>query len=251
MVPGARDRAREVRGRRPGHPAAPGFAGAGVEGLGLSAAIVGHAGDGNLHINVLVDASEIGLSEELVHNVVDDALARGGTCTGEHGVGLGKREALLAQSGEAAVETMRAPLLAAHAATIVPRVPESDAGSAEKAVATSATCYRQWSRTPVAQRAAMLRHAADAFTPVSLSFDDIRAADVPGFIALLFEPERPPVAPPAPQWARGAGQSRQPGARAAPLQRPVAQPAPSPAAPPLASPARTTRRSCSCRTSLA
>ena len=40
--------------------------------------------------------------------MVTRAQEAGGTCTGEHGVGMGKREALLAQSGEAAVETMRA-----------------------------------------------------------------------------------------------------------------------------------------------
>ena len=39
-------------------------------------------------------------SEELVHNIVDDALARGGTCTGEHGVGLGKIGALEQEHGD-------------------------------------------------------------------------------------------------------------------------------------------------------
>ena len=43
-----------------------------------------------------------------VERMVTRAQEAGGTCTGEHGVGIGKREALLAQSGEAAVETMRA-----------------------------------------------------------------------------------------------------------------------------------------------
>ena len=44
--------------------------------------------------------NELELSEELVHAVVDDALARGGTCTGEHGIGLGKIEALQQEHGD-------------------------------------------------------------------------------------------------------------------------------------------------------
>jgi D-lactate dehydrogenase (cytochrome) len=76
------------------------FARAEIERLGLNAGIVGHAGDGNLHIAVQVEASEIDRSEELVHNVVDDALARGGTCTGEHGIGLGKIGALEQEHGD-------------------------------------------------------------------------------------------------------------------------------------------------------
>ena len=61
---------------------------------------MGHAGDGNLHVGIQVKADERALSDELVHNVVDDALARGGTCTGEHGVGLGKIGALEQEHGD-------------------------------------------------------------------------------------------------------------------------------------------------------
>ena len=60
------------------------------------------------------------------------------------------------------VETMRAPLLDALASTVVPTVPVADAGSADRALVASVASYRQWSRTPVAQRANALRHAADA-----------------------------------------------------------------------------------------
>ncbi|MDM0026878.1 L-glutamate gamma-semialdehyde dehydrogenase [Variovorax saccharolyticus] len=73
-----------------------------------------------------------------------------------------------------AVEAMRAPLLAAHAAAAVPAVPEFDAQRAEAAVAASATACRTWTRTPVGQRAATLRHAADALQ-----------AELPRFCALL------------------------------------------------------------------
>ncbi|MDL9999971.1 L-glutamate gamma-semialdehyde dehydrogenase [Variovorax sp. J22P240] len=72
------------------------------------------------------------------------------------------------------VESMRAPLLDALAATTVPGVPEFDANHAADAVAASAASYRSWTRAPVAQRAAALRHAADALD-----------AALPRFCALL------------------------------------------------------------------
>ena len=80
--PGTKERATDVCVPLTELAGAARFARAEIERLGLNAGIVGHAGDGNLHVAVQVDASEIDLSEELVHNVVDDALARGGTCTG-------------------------------------------------------------------------------------------------------------------------------------------------------------------------
>ena len=46
------------------------------------------------------DPASSSASEELVHNIVDDALARGGTCTGEHGIGLGKIDALVQEHGD-------------------------------------------------------------------------------------------------------------------------------------------------------
>jgi D-lactate dehydrogenase (cytochrome) len=67
------------------------------ERLGIVAGIVGHAGDGNYHVGLMLDpqdAAELAASEELIDVLVDDALRRGGTCTGEHGVGLGKIRAL-------------------------------------------------------------------------------------------------------------------------------------------------------------
>jgi len=72
------------------------------------------------------------------------------------------------------VESMRAPLLDALAVTTVPGVPEFEANRAADAVAASAASYRSWTRTPVAQRAAALRHAADALD-----------AALPRFCALL------------------------------------------------------------------
>ena len=71
-----------------------------LDRLGLNGGILGHAGDGNLHVGIQVEAGEIGISEELVHSVVNDALERGGTCTGEHGIGLGKIAALEQEHGD-------------------------------------------------------------------------------------------------------------------------------------------------------
>jgi D-lactate dehydrogenase (cytochrome) len=55
--------------------------------------IVGHVGDGNFHLTFLVDPNdegEIARAEAVNHRMIDRALAMGGTCTGEHGVGTGK-----------------------------------------------------------------------------------------------------------------------------------------------------------------
>ena len=76
------------------------FARTEIERLGLDAGILGHAGDGNLHVAMQLAPEGVAASEELVHNVVEDALARGGTCTGEHGVGQGKIAALEREHGD-------------------------------------------------------------------------------------------------------------------------------------------------------
>jgi D-lactate dehydrogenase (cytochrome) len=70
----------------------------------------GHAGDGNVHYSVLVDDSDddrLAAAEELYAAVVERAIEMGGTATGEHGIGLGKREFLIAEHDEATVEAMR------------------------------------------------------------------------------------------------------------------------------------------------
>jgi D-lactate dehydrogenase (cytochrome) len=68
-----------------------------LDRVGLEGGIFGHAGDGNLHVNIRVhpdDPDSLARSDELVRSLVADALARGGTCTGEHGIGAGKIAAL-------------------------------------------------------------------------------------------------------------------------------------------------------------
>jgi D-lactate dehydrogenase (cytochrome) len=98
--PGTKERATDVCVPLTELAGAARFARAEVERLGLNAGIVGHAGDGNLHVAVMVGPGDLERSEELVHTIVDDALARGGTCTGEHGIGLGKIGALEQEHGD-------------------------------------------------------------------------------------------------------------------------------------------------------
>lgn len=79
------------------------FARAELERLGLGGAILGHAGDGNVHVGLHVDPDdpdEVARADELVERLVADALERGGTCTGEHGIGLGKIGALEREHGD-------------------------------------------------------------------------------------------------------------------------------------------------------
>ncbi len=68
-----------------------------LERHGLRGGILGHVGDGNFHVGVTLDAddpAEVASWHELSDTLVRDALARGGTCTGEHGIGIGKIGAL-------------------------------------------------------------------------------------------------------------------------------------------------------------
>ncbi|WP_132057784.1 FAD-binding oxidoreductase [Halorussus amylolyticus] len=70
----------------------------------------GHAGDGNIHYFVMVDPNDpemVETGEHLSKKIVERAIELGGTATGEHGVGVGKRDYLVAEHGPAAVGTMR------------------------------------------------------------------------------------------------------------------------------------------------
>ena len=82
-----------------------------VAELNLVAPILGHVGDGNFHLALLVDmadADEVKRAGILMERVVELALAMDGTCTGEHGVGQGKMKYLLAEHGPAALAAMAA-----------------------------------------------------------------------------------------------------------------------------------------------
>jgi D-lactate dehydrogenase (cytochrome) len=77
---------------------------------GIPYFMVGHVGDGNFHMGYLIDpnsADERALAERLNSQLVERALKLGGTCTGEHGVGLHKMEFLLTEAGVGAVDMMR------------------------------------------------------------------------------------------------------------------------------------------------
>lgn len=79
---------------------------------GLKSTILGHVGDGNFHALILYNPCQAQLVKELAHKMVTRALENDGTCTGEHGVGVGKREYLLEEVGVEAVDAMRRVKLA-------------------------------------------------------------------------------------------------------------------------------------------
>jgi D-lactate dehydrogenase (cytochrome) len=77
----------------------------------LLAPIVGHVGDGNFHVGLLVDMGdeeEVKRVHAFLDRLVERALAMDGTCTGEHGIGQGKMKYLPAEHGEPALHAMRA-----------------------------------------------------------------------------------------------------------------------------------------------
>jgi D-lactate dehydrogenase (cytochrome) len=86
-----------------------------AEQSGIPYFLVGHVGDGNFHMGYLIDPdseTERATAEQLNTQLVQRALKLGGTCTGEHGVGLHKMGFLLEETGTGAVAMMRAVKLA-------------------------------------------------------------------------------------------------------------------------------------------
>ena len=81
-----------------------------IEESGLLAPIVGHVGDGNFHVDMVLDPDdedEVARAVALNERLVSRALSMDGTCTGEHGVGYGKIDKLVEEHGEAAIDVMR------------------------------------------------------------------------------------------------------------------------------------------------
>ncbi|RAK96540.1 FAD-binding oxidoreductase [Aspergillus ibericus CBS 121593] len=81
-----------------------------LDGLGIFASILGHIGDGNFHASILYDRTdpeERDRVEKVVYDMVDRALEMEGSCTGEHGVGLGKKSSLKKELGPATIDIMR------------------------------------------------------------------------------------------------------------------------------------------------
>jgi D-lactate dehydrogenase (cytochrome) len=78
---------------------------------GLLAPLVGHVGDGNFHLSLLIDMDsqeEVKTAKKFLERLAERALAMEGTCTGEHGVGQGKAKYLPAEHGAAAMGAMHA-----------------------------------------------------------------------------------------------------------------------------------------------
>ncbi|KAI9705910.1 MAG: D-lactate ferricytochrome c oxidoreductase [Candelina mexicana] len=78
-----------------------------ISSSGLLGAIVGHVGDGNFHSILLFNEKERKTVEDVVHRMVKRAVEMEGTVTGEHGVGLIKRDYLAHELGESTVDLMR------------------------------------------------------------------------------------------------------------------------------------------------
>jgi D-lactate dehydrogenase (cytochrome) len=81
-----------------------------ADASGIAYFLVGHVGDGNFHFGYLIDPEkheEREVAEALNHQLVQRALRLEGTCTGEHGIGLGKMDFLVAETGDGAVAMMR------------------------------------------------------------------------------------------------------------------------------------------------
>ena len=81
-----------------------------LAGATMPVAIVGHVGDGNFHLCFVLDPNkpeEFAQAERINDRMVTRALALGGTCTGEHGVGYGKIGYLEAEHGADTLELMR------------------------------------------------------------------------------------------------------------------------------------------------
>ena len=81
------------------------------EEVGLTVGVVGHAGDGNFHPNVVFDGQDpdqVKAAQKAFDDIMVIALELGGTITGEHGVGTMKMELLERELGQRSIEVHRA-----------------------------------------------------------------------------------------------------------------------------------------------
>jgi D-lactate dehydrogenase (cytochrome) len=88
---------------------------AAIDAAGLTAPILGHVGDGNYHVLFLIDP-ENAAEGEAAKRIYDEMIAHAhrveGSCTGEHGIGLGKQQQLIDEFGAPVVDAMRTLKLA-------------------------------------------------------------------------------------------------------------------------------------------
>ncbi|MBW0158786.1 FAD-binding oxidoreductase [Sedimentimonas flavescens] len=102
-----------------------------IEAEGLIGPILGHVGDGNFHAILLLDrenADELARAKRVAQKLAERSLAMGGTITGEHGVGLGKRGLMTAEHGEGwqvmgAIKAALDPLNILNPGKVVPDLP--------------------------------------------------------------------------------------------------------------------------------
>ena len=81
-----------------------------ADASGIPYFIVGHVGDGNFHFGYLIDPDnddERRRAEDLSRQLVQRAIRLGGTCTGEHGIGIHKQDFLREEAGDGAIQMMR------------------------------------------------------------------------------------------------------------------------------------------------
>lgn len=103
LRPGARGIVTDICVPMSDLPEAVAAAAADIQAAGLTGPIVGHVGDGNFHTLLLVDpdnAEEIEAAKTVALRMAERAIAVGGTISGEHGIGTGKRGLMAAQHGE-------------------------------------------------------------------------------------------------------------------------------------------------------
>jgi len=99
----------ELSGAPPSDGSAP-TASSSAAGQLFPSAVVGHVGDGNFHVIMMLDPHnprELSVAREVNERMVRRAIAMEGTCTGEHGVGIGKKKYLEAELGKPAIGLMR------------------------------------------------------------------------------------------------------------------------------------------------
>jgi len=78
---------------------------------GIYAPVIGHVGDGNFHATMFIDPDDEAMfakALELDKRMVERAQSMGGTCTGEHGIGMGKLKHMRNEHGDGAIATMQA-----------------------------------------------------------------------------------------------------------------------------------------------
>lgn len=78
-----------------------------IDSHGLQNTLVAHIGDGNAHSFIVYKPEQREIAQKVVDNMVQRAIKLDGTCTGEHGIGMGKRDFLLEEIGVVPVDVMR------------------------------------------------------------------------------------------------------------------------------------------------